>query len=245
MPTPAEPLRRANLSSAIAERLRRQIRGGHLAAGVRLPGHRELAAMYSVSVGSVREAISMLVSEGLVTTQAGRGTFVVEHEDAILPPAAILRPLDRVEVAELIEAREILEVEIAGLAAERASPEHVARLDQVVERMAASVRDATTFLESDLELHLTLAEAATNRFLLQAVMSIRSLLRSDMELSAEVGLRRFGDLGFAVDLHRELVNRVRERDVEGARNSIAGIVQENREFVLSLYAQPVDAADAS
>ena len=58
--------------------MRRRILTGELPPGTRLPGHRELAQQYGVSVGSVREAISMLVSGGLIETQAGRGTYVGE-----------------------------------------------------------------------------------------------------------------------------------------------------------------------
>ena len=72
------PVRRANLPAGIAAELRGRILRGELQPGARLPGHRELAAMYAVSVGSVREAISMLVSARLVETRAGSGTFVVD-----------------------------------------------------------------------------------------------------------------------------------------------------------------------
>ena len=71
-------MRRENLPATIAGRLRRRIVQGELPPGTQLPGHRELAASFSVSVGSVREAISMLISEGLIETRAGRGTYIVD-----------------------------------------------------------------------------------------------------------------------------------------------------------------------
>ena len=72
----ARPLKRSSLPVDIADRMRRRILSGELPPGTRLPGHRELAQLYGVSVGSVREAIDMLVSGGLIETQAGRGTYV-------------------------------------------------------------------------------------------------------------------------------------------------------------------------
>jgi GntR family transcriptional repressor for pyruvate dehydrogenase complex len=233
VPGSAQPLKRANLPVTIAERLRQEIQHGRIAPGSQLPGHRDLAAMYSVSVGSVREAISMLVSEGLVATRAGRGTFVVE--DSTRWPVSPGRPLDRRQVEELIEAREVLETEIVALAARRANASQVARLESLATRLARSAGDAGEFIEADVDFHLALAEAAGNRFLLQAMTGIRSLLRKDLELSLEVGLRRFGHLGFAIDLHDRLVERVKARDEVGARQAIADIVDGNREFVLSLY----------
>src|SRR5437764_827874 len=80
---------------AIAEELRRRIREGELRPGDRLPGHRELASDFSVSLGSVREAISMLVSAGLIETRAARGTYV-----AGVDAARGGRPTERTEIHE-------------------------------------------------------------------------------------------------------------------------------------------------
>ena len=225
MPTRSEPLKRDNLPVSIAERIRRQIAQGQLKPGAQLPGHRELATLYSVSVGSVREAISMLVSEGLVTTRAGRGTFVVESDDSLRMWSD--HPLDRDEVEELVEAREALETHIAALAAERATAAQLARLERAVEGMQADLADATLFLEADIEFHMALADAAGNRFLLQALTSIHSMLRRDLELSVEVGLRRHGNLGF--------VDAVEAKDPIAARAAMTEIVIGNRAFVLGLY----------
>lgn len=194
--------------------------------------------MYSVSVGSVREAISMLVSEGLVTTRAGRGTFVVDRPN-LLPGEAVRHPPDRQQVEELLEAREALEGHIVVLAAGRASEEQVARLRSVVERMEAAVSDAAAFLEADVEYHLALAEAAGNRFLLQAMTGIRSLLRRELELSAEIELRRSGNLRAAGEEHREVVEGIAKGDADEAHRAILQIVNRNRNAVLRLY-QPTE-----
>ena len=93
--------------------------------------------MYSVSVGSVREAISMLISNGLIETRAGRGTYV----SATLPQSEFARatpPLQRHEVQELTEARRIIEVQLAALAAERATSEQVEALERATERLEAA-----------------------------------------------------------------------------------------------------------
>ncbi len=233
--TGGTPVRRASLPAAIAERMRLQIHGGELAPGTRLPGHRELAAMYSVSVGSVREAISMLVSAGLVETQAGRGTYVAR----LLPTSeapAFAPPLDRDEVRELTEARAVIEAQLAALAAERASAEHVAELRRAVDRMAATAADPAEYPEADVEFHLALARSVRNRYLLKAMLDIRALLRKDMELGAEAAIRRFGSLGPSGESHRRLVDAIEGREVAAAREIAMEIVQRNQKFVLGLYA---------
>ena len=79
-------LRRPNLPTTIANELRRQILHHELRPGQQLPGHRDLAAQFDVSLGSIREAISMLVSSGLVETHAGRGTYVADGSPAASRP---------------------------------------------------------------------------------------------------------------------------------------------------------------
>jgi GntR family transcriptional repressor for pyruvate dehydrogenase complex len=235
MPRSLEPLNRANLPSSIADRVRRQIGSGQLKPGEQLPGHRELATMFSVSVGTVREAISMLVSEGLIATRAGHGTFVAETSEQI-PTIWSASPLDRGKVEELIDAREILEGALAAMAAERATSEQIEKLRGIVERMQEAHSDAAGFLAADVELHILLAEAANNRYLLKAMGGIRSMLRRDLELGAELSIRRVGDLQFAVDEHRQLVEAITVRDSAAARAAMINIIGHNREVVLGMYA---------
>lgn len=234
MPPSVEPLRRANLPSSIADRLRRQIATGQLKPGEQLPGHRELAEIFSVSVGSVREAISMLTSEGLIATRAGRGTFVAEGTD-ILPAHPTTSPLDRDKVEELIDAREILEGAIAERAALRATSDQIEQLRAISARMADAHADPGLFLQADVELHLLLAESAGNRYLHRAMTGIRAILRRDLELSAELTIRRLGDLQLAVDEHRRLVDAVANRDPDSARIAMIAVIERNRENVLGMY----------
>jgi GntR family transcriptional regulator, transcriptional repressor for pyruvate dehydrogenase complex len=230
-----EPVKRENLPETIANQLRAQILRGELRSGDQLPGHRELAARFSVSVGSVREAISMLVSGGLVETRAGRGTFVAATRE--LPVARTSgHPLERKEAEELIEAREVIELQIVAMAAERASGEQIARLREAVARMQAAATTAGAYPDADVEFHLALAEAAGNRFLLRAMMDIRALLHRDMALSAEAAIQRFGTLQFSVDSHARLVEAIETGDAAASRDVMSAIMDRHHGFVLGLYA---------
>lgn len=226
-------LTRETLPTGIAAAIRRQIESGEFAVGERLPGHRDLARQYSVSLSSVREAISMLVSAGLIETKAGRGTFVA----AELPPSHRLGPpLTRGEVEELVEARALIEVRLAELAAARATDDQVSALIEAVERMDAASASAQSYPDADVEFHLALAAAANNRYLLQAMNDLRVYLRDDMVLGADAAIRRFGDLRPSVESHRELAQAVADHNPTGAADAAASIVRRNRDFVLGLYA---------
>lgn len=227
-------VRRANLPATIANRLRAQIVSGELPPGAKLPGHRDLAAAHAVSVGSMREAISMLISNGLIETRAGRGTYVAASLEPLGPPRPGV-PLLRQEVEELTEARRVIEVQLAALAAERATPEQVEALRCATERMEAAAASPYEYPGADVDFHLELAAAAGNRYLLQAMVDIRALLRQDMELGAEAAIRRFGDLRPSVESHRRLLEAIADGDPARAAEVADEIVSRNQKFVLGLY----------
>lgn len=175
----------------------------------------------------------MLVSAGLIDTRAGRGTFVA-LEPRIKPRVA--PPLLRAEVEELVEARIMIEAQLARLAAERATSAQIADLREAVERMQVASTNPASYPDADVDFHLALAAGANNRYLLQAMSDIRALLRDDMELGAEAAIRRFGSLRISVDSHRRLCEAVASGDAEAAEATAVAIVERNREFVLGLYA---------
>lgn len=224
-PSPSETLPRA-----IATELRRRIVAGELKPGQQLPGHRELAAAFSVSVSSVREAISMLVSSGLIETRAARGTFVAEGH-----PAQVA-PFERREAVELIEARELLELQIVELAALRATPAQVVELRRCADLLAEAASTPSGYNDADRAFHGAIADAAGNRFLSGALDEIRGRLQGDLELAADAAIRRFGSLEFSVDAHRQIAEAIEARDPAEARNRLHELMARSHEFILGLYA---------
>jgi GntR family transcriptional repressor for pyruvate dehydrogenase complex len=204
-----------------------------LQPGDQLPGHRDIAAKHEVSLGSAREAISLLIGDGLVETRHGRGTFVAEESRLSVRSTA---PVSREEVEELIEARELIGLQIVAMAAERASADHIRRLREVVARMQEVVSDADAYPDADVDFHLLVAEAAHNRFLRQAMHQLSALIREDIELAATAGIRRFGSLQYSVDAHSELVDAIEGGDPEEAKRVLLEILGRHHEFVIALYA---------
>lgn len=239
------PIRTTNVPGAVADRIRTQVAGGMLSPGDRLPGNRELAAMYSVSMGSIREAISKLSAEGLIETRAGRGTYVAWGVGVSrLSSAGSSGDLqERKYVEELIEAREILEMQLVVLAAQRASDEQISLLETSLVRMEQAITNPARYSEADVQFHLAMAEASGNRVLSQAMANIRASLKREMELSAEVGARRHGDLRFSADSHRRVLDAIKSGDAEVAKAEMFDIMSRHHEFVLGMY--PVREATIS
>lgn len=225
-----KPMRRTNLSERIADQLRTEIIEGRLRG--KLPGHRELAGSFSVGMSSVREAISMLASAGLLEVRAGRGTFVVEGASEALALHALREPRSRRETEQVIEARQVLELELVALAASRARDEHVVRMREALGRMESALGDSHAYAEADLEMHLAIAQAADNPFLLAALQHFALLLKESMEISSEHAAHEVGDLRFSLESHRELVDRIEAGDGDRARAVLLEIMARHRQFVL-------------
>jgi GntR family transcriptional repressor for pyruvate dehydrogenase complex len=239
---PHAPLHREKLSETVAQRLREQIRDGRVAPGERLPGHRDIADAFSVGLSSVREAISMLASEGLIETRAGRGTFVRAPGDTMTFDAGG-RELTRRELEEVLEAREVLELQLVVMAANQASDDEIARLKACLATMEAAVDDASAYAQADLELHFAIAESAHNRFLRQALEQIRLLMRENMHVSMVTAQRRKGAVQASLGSHRRLVAAIESGEADVARDTLFEIMSRHHEFVLGWPHDP-EAAQA-
>ncbi len=183
METPAsyQPLERRKVYAQIAEQLLGQIGSRALKPGDALPPERELTESFGVGRSSIREALRMLESQGVITAANG-GTFVVA--DAANPLNSSLRLLftldERAGMHDLFELRRILECEAAALAAERRAEVHLEQMDAAVEEMAAALADSgrgDRFIEADLSFHLAVAEATGNRLVLHSMQAVRDVVR--------------------------------------------------------------------
>ncbi|PYU83257.1 MAG: hypothetical protein DMG51_12475, partial [Acidobacteria bacterium] len=172
-------VRSSRLYEQIVQQVEESIHKSVLKPGDQLPPERELAQQFGVSRTAVREAVKALREKGLVEAYPGRGTFVTDGTGY-----SMRQSLDRmlkVGQAEgsgfLAEVREILEPEIAALAAARADQEDLSSMREQVAVMDSARKDPDAFIEADLDFHLALAEAAANPLILSLIDSIVGLLR--------------------------------------------------------------------
>lgn len=179
--TTFQPLERRKVYLQIAEQLLAQIGSRHLKPGDPLPPERELTQSFRVGRSSIREALRMLESQGVIASANG-GSFIVA--EAANPLETSLRLLFRLDeqagMRDLFELRRILECEVASLAAERHGEDHLAEMDAAIDEMATSL-DGTgrgdAFIDADLRFHLALADATGNRLVLHSMQAVRDVLR--------------------------------------------------------------------
>src|SRR6266545_7153789 len=147
--------------------VRNLIDRGRLRPGDRLPAERDLALQIGVSRPSVRAGLHALAAMGVVQSRHGSGTYIQDGPPALgSEPLGFLAALHGFTTQEMNEARQILEVGGAALAAERATPEQVATLADEVAGLFASLDDPHIFLVHDINFHRGVAAHAHRRIYL-------------------------------------------------------------------------------
>ena len=192
---------------------------GDWAAGERLPAERELCQRLGVGRASLREALKALEIMGMIEIRLGDGTFVRNRSEFFSRPLLwAIMGSDSEGVGELVEARRLMEVEIAGLAAERATPEDIKTLESITNEMENAVGDPEAFLEADLGFHLALGAAAHNRILINALQLIRNLMSQWIQNA----ISQEGIAAYVVKQHREILFAVLQKNQSSARAAMQG-----------------------
>jgi GntR family transcriptional repressor for pyruvate dehydrogenase complex len=160
---------------------------GTLKAGSRLPAERELAEQFQVSRSSLRQALKVLEIIGVISQRVGDGSYVNEVPDSLLgEPLNFLILLNNISFAELMEARIIVEPELAARAAERATPKVKAALRQEMLAMKESEANHKLLSQHDLEFHKVIFDAAGNRVCGMLFTVIHQSLHNLMELTSHM-----------------------------------------------------------
>ncbi|MBI4278995.1 MAG: FadR family transcriptional regulator [Armatimonadetes bacterium] len=221
--TDLEPIKRTRVYEEVAARIRRQIADGVLRPGDYLPSERDLAERLGVSRTSVRDAIRTLELLGIVEPRPGEGTIVkeVSPENLVAPLATILT-LHKDRLAELWEVRKIIEPPVARRAAERATPEDMAALEEILVRHERQVRSGTLAGEEDAAFHYTLAGAARNQVMLKVIDVLIDLLSEGRERYLQGADRAHKSL----EGHRRIVDALRTRDADAAERAMRQHLEE-------------------
>lgn len=169
------PISRKKTYELVAERLVAEIGDRRLRPGDALPTERELTQRYGVGRSSVREALRMLESQGLIESQ-GSGMFAVAaFRNPLNQSFSLLLSLDLSNMRELYEIRMLLEGELAALAAERRSDEDLGRMLTALQEMRDGLDSESRYIDADLRFHLAIADATQNRFALHMMEALREL----------------------------------------------------------------------
>lgn len=222
------PVRSERLSDQVANQLQGLVLSNALRPGEKLPSERELCELLGVSRTVVREAVRSLVVKGLIDVKRGGGA-VVRAPDAALVSEMMTMML-RVGGADVAftnvqEVRRLLEVEIAGVAAERRDEDDLRRMADELEQMRIQHGDAPRWAAADVGFHHAIAVATRNPL-------YPVLLGSIADMLMEVRLTGAGlpDTPVrALVFHQAIYDRIHAADRTGARKAMQDHLRESEE----------------
>ncbi|MSP13159.1 MAG: GntR family transcriptional regulator [Chloroflexi bacterium] len=209
------PLETETIATRVFRQLQKAIYAGQLKPGERLV-EANLAEALQVSRASVREALYLLQSKGLVTTRHRRGTYVIELSDA--------------DIRDIYSLRILLETYAVRLAAEVVTDEDIEHLQKLIDdlREVAKLRKHEQIVDLDLRFHLEICRFARNKRLLDTWRSMESALRAFLLL--KYGL--YDDSPEIANSHQPLIDALRQRDPDKAEAVLRSHISETAEHVL-------------
>jgi GntR family transcriptional repressor for pyruvate dehydrogenase complex len=208
---------RSTLPEEIARRLLDLIRAEHLRPGDKLPAERELAAAMHVSRPVLREALRALAIMKVVEIRQGAGTYITALEpQQLVSHLDFVVSKDPVALAQVIEARWVVEVGNVRLAAERIDDADIERLDVLLADLRAAVGDADRFSTLDIAFHDAICAAAGNFLLGQFMAIVNTLAKVSRE---RTGASRSARERALAD-HSAIVEALRRRDASDAARAM-------------------------
>lgn len=215
-----KPVSRDTLTSQATETIKRFILEESIEAGSQLPSERELSEMLAVSRNIVREALSALSAEGIITKQIGRGTFVEDFDrEAALANLSGMSGghANVVTVQALREARAALEIGAAGLIVQRITPEEIDALEAIIERHEAKGNEGKGTIKEDIDFHLVLLKASKNPVIEEMAPLVVELFRRTVA-EAPIAMRLPPERIIAE--HRAILAALKDGDLFAVRDAM-------------------------
>ena len=218
---PFESIDTRRLYRQIADQIIRLIDTGEYKPGERLPAERLLAERLAVSRPTVREALIALEVEGRVEIRGGSGVFVLNRPaPSREPEAPTTHGIPTPGPFEVLFARDLIEPDIAALAAKHASERHLGALAQALGDMVCCSAGDIKRLEYDRVFHFALAEASGNSALLLAIQALWTTRVQPVYLCLEDHFHSEQVWQRAIIEHREILEAIKHGDAKAARSAM-------------------------
>lgn len=223
------PITRTTLTADIYRKLVGHIIRGVWKPGARIPPERQLGQLLGVGRASLREALKALEIMGLIETRLGDGTYVCQRSEFLARPLLwAITSSSETEIQELVEARKLIETELSGLAAERATAEDLKQIGAHLDRMESSLQRSVEFLQADIEFHLAIGQAAHNSILMNALNLIRNLLQKWIGSTLQVP----GVSEKALEHHKAIFFAIAKKNASAARAAMLAHLEEMARFFI-------------
>ncbi len=216
-----QPIKPKKVSSQIADQIRSSILAGDFSPGDKLPPERELAEMFSVSRPSVREALNLLASSGLVMSYQGGGTVVMSLvETTAANPLSELIRVQQDRALDVIEVRKCMESWTAYYAAQRALPEDIRRMEEIIAAMERNLNGLQPSEDLDANLHIVIARATHNIVWLHLMQSLFDAMKEFQQGVWRAVYLTSEDHHLLYRHHLDIFEAIRDKKAEAARQAM-------------------------
>lgn len=202
--------------------IKEQIRTGTYRPGERLPSERSLAEILEVGRSSVREAMTVLESIGILEVRPGEGTFVRDFRDnnsmeIFFDSLSTIWDIAPEEILDLLQVRKLLEPHSAYLAATHRTEEDVEELEEIIDQMKEAALKKEVGEELDFRFHYVIARSTKNTVLLNVLQALSDMMYKGLQQTRWMALsnpRRVEDI---INDHTQIKDSIERRDSDGAK----------------------------
>jgi GntR family transcriptional repressor for pyruvate dehydrogenase complex len=222
-----KPEEKSDVTGRLIGAFKELISEGALAPGGRLPAEREMAGSFGVSRSSLRQALKVLESMGVISQHVGNGTYLNANATAVLTqPMEFLVLLAGIPLTDLMEARLIVEPELAARAAARVTPAGLAELRAIHAAMEAARKEPAKFVKQDLAFHQAIFRFADNQICSLMFSVVHQLLAELMAITSKLVQAEH-----TLTLHRRVLAAIAKGDPAEARKRMAEHLEDARELL--------------
>lgn len=230
MTSATRPAGRLTLGDRVYDEILHLIINAQIPEGGRLPTEAQLCKLYSVSRTVVRDALSRLKIDGIITSRQGQGSIVVRRPNAgvfTFPFVSSIADMQR-----FFEFRQLVEGEVAALAAARRSAEELARIHAAFEAVSRALAQNESGIEEDLTFHFAIAEASHNKFLATPLFSARDNFVQCIQFARALSTKPDERLGQRLQIeHRRILEAIDAADEDAARLAMVTHLTNTRDRV--------------
>lgn len=214
------------LPQRVADQITEMIADRQLQAGDKLPNEFDMASQLNVGRGTIREAVKILVSRNVVEIRRGSGTFVCDNPGVLEDPFGFAFVEDKQKLAlDLCEFRMVVEPEMAAMAAERATDEEIAKMEEAAREVEELCLHNKDHIEKDIIFHELIAQGTKNQVMPNIIPVIQSAIGlfitvTDSSLKKET-----------VETHRMVMNAIKAHDPKAAKEAMMKHLESNRDGI--------------
>ncbi len=217
------------LAEQVQEQIYQYILDNSYEIGTKIPNEFDLARHFGVGRSTIREAVKLLISRGVLEVRRGSGTYVISTTPADMDPLGLQRIEDKMALAlDLANVRMMLEPGIAEIAALNATEEDIRRLQELCDQVEIRIKNGSSYVKEDIAFHTCVAECSKNKVVEQLIPIIDTAVLMFVNVTHTMLKEE------TIMTHRAVANAIADHDSIGARSAMMMHMTFNRNRIREL-----------